>query len=115
MLFGILGETRAWYDDGTEVPLGGPARRSLLALLLVRPGAVVPADRLADAADPDGAVSPHAVQSQISRLRKALGSGAVIEQAGAGYRILVAPDDVDAGRFERLAEEGRAEIGRAHV
>ncbi|MEU0399494.1 BTAD domain-containing putative transcriptional regulator [Streptomyces sp. NPDC006197] len=110
MLFGILGETRAWYGDGTEVPLGGPARRSLLALLLMRPGEVVPTDRLADAVDPDGAVSAHAVQSQMSRLRKALGSGAVIEQAGAGYRILVAPDDVDAGRFERLAREGRAAL-----
>ncbi|WP_306325898.1 AfsR/SARP family transcriptional regulator, partial [Streptomyces venezuelae] len=110
MLFGILGETRAWYDDGTEVPLGGPARRSLLALLLISPGTVVPADRLADAVDPDGTVSPHAVQSQISRLRKALGSAAVIEQAGPGYRVLVAPDDVDAGRFERLAAKGRAAL-----
>ncbi|MFD3994568.1 BTAD domain-containing putative transcriptional regulator [Streptomyces sp. NPDC058583] len=110
MLFGILGETRAWYGDGTEVPLGGPARRALLALLLTRPGEVVSADRLADAVDPDGAVSAHAVQSQMSRLRKALGAGAVIEQAGAGYRILVAPDDVDAGRFERLAQEGRAAL-----
>ncbi|MEU6623196.1 BTAD domain-containing putative transcriptional regulator [Streptomyces litmocidini] len=110
MFFGILGETRAWYGDGTEVPLGGPARRSLLALLLIRPGEVVSTDRLADAVDPDGAVSAHAVQSQMSRLRKALGSGAVIEQAGAGYRILVAPDDVDAGRFERLAQAGRAAL-----
>ncbi|MFC7111128.1 hypothetical protein ACFQQB_68460 [Nonomuraea rubra] len=47
MRFGILGETRAWRDDGAEVPLGGPARRALLALLLLRPGEVVPADRLA--------------------------------------------------------------------
>ncbi|MFF3842940.1 BTAD domain-containing putative transcriptional regulator [Streptomyces sp. NPDC001930] len=110
MLFGILGETRAWYDDGTEVPLGGPARRALLALLLTRPGEVVSADRLADAVDPDREVSAHAVQSQMSRLRKALGTGAAIEQAGSGYRILIAPDDVDAGRFERLAREGRTAL-----
>ncbi|WP_030801959.1 BTAD domain-containing putative transcriptional regulator [Streptomyces sp. NRRL S-337] len=110
MLFGILGETRAWHDDGTEVPLGGPARRALLALLLIRPGEVVPADRLADAIDPDAAVSAHALQSQVSRLRKALGSGAALEAAGAGYRIVVAHDDVDACRFERLAREGRAAL-----
>ncbi|MEU9123684.1 BTAD domain-containing putative transcriptional regulator [Streptomyces sp. NPDC048506] len=110
MLFGILGETRAWHHDGTEVPLGGPARRALLALLLIRPGEVVPADRLADAVDPDGAVSAHALQSQVSRLRKALGSGATLEAAGAGYRIVVAQDDVDACRFERLAREGRSAL-----
>ncbi|MGT2527607.1 BTAD domain-containing putative transcriptional regulator [Streptomyces nojiriensis] len=120
MLFGILGETRAWHDDGTEVPLGGPARRALLALLLLNPGEAVSADRLADALDPDGALSAHALQSQVSRLRKSLGAAAAIEQAGAGYRIVVAPDDVDACRFERLAREGRAalrsgEAGRAVV
>ncbi len=118
MRFGILGETRAWHDDGTEVPLGGPARRALLALLLVRPGRVVPADRLTEEIDPDGALSAHALQSQVSRLRAALGSAGAIERAGAGYRIVVADDDVDACRFERLAGQGRAasrdgEVGRA--
>nr|WSW58918.1 winged helix-turn-helix domain-containing protein [Streptomyces sp. NBC_00998] len=110
MLFGILGETRAWHDDGAEVPLGGPARRALLALLLTHPGEAVSADRLADAVDPDGTLSAHALQSQVSRLRKALGPGASIEQAGAGYRIVVAQEDVDACRFERLAREGRAAL-----
>ncbi|MFF3863524.1 BTAD domain-containing putative transcriptional regulator [Streptomyces sp. NPDC002209] len=110
MLFGILGETRAWGDDGAEVPLGGPARRALLALLLAHPGEAVSADRLADAVGPDGRLSAHALQSQVSRLRKALGPGAAIEQAGAGYRIVVVQEDVDACRFERLAREGRAAL-----
>ncbi|MEV0400519.1 BTAD domain-containing putative transcriptional regulator [Actinoallomurus sp. NPDC050550] len=110
MRFGILGETRAWRDDGAEVPLGGPARRALLTLLLVRPGEVVSADRLGDEIDPDGALSAHALQSQVSRLRTALGSEAAIERAGAGYRIVVPPDDVDACRFERLAQDGRAAL-----
>ncbi|MFB7665975.1 BTAD domain-containing putative transcriptional regulator [Kitasatospora sp. NPDC056138] len=110
MLFGILGETRVWHEDGVEVPLGGPARRALLTQLLVCPGEVVSADRLSDAIDPAGSLSAHALQSQVSRLRKALGSKAAIEQAGAGYRIMVAPDDVDACRFERLAGEGRAAL-----
>ncbi|MEQ4722299.1 BTAD domain-containing putative transcriptional regulator [Nonomuraea sp. B19D2] len=110
MRFAILGETRAWRDDGAEAPLGGPARRALLTLLLVRPGEVVPADRLADEVDPGGALSAHALQSQVSRLRTALGSAAAIERAGAGYRIVVDDDDVDACRFERLAQEGRAAL-----
>ncbi|MEV0233383.1 BTAD domain-containing putative transcriptional regulator [Nonomuraea sp. NPDC050786] len=111
MRFAILGETRAWRDDGTEVPLGGPARRALLALLLLRPREVVSADRLADEIDPNGALSAHALQSQVSRLRTALGSAPLIERAGAGYRIAVDDDDVDACRFERLAQEGRAALG----
>ncbi|MFF7356264.1 ATP-binding protein [Streptomyces filipinensis] len=118
MRFGILGGTQAWGDEGAEVPLGGPARRALLALLLVTPGEVVPADRLADdigavgAGGPEGAVpSAHAIQSQVSRLRSALGAAAAIERTGAGYRIAVAAEDVDAGRFERLAREGRSALG----
>ncbi|MFL4495482.1 BTAD domain-containing putative transcriptional regulator [Streptomyces sp. VTCC 41912] len=120
MQFGILGETRVRHGDGGEVPLGGPARRALLALLLVRPGEVVPTHRLADEMDPTGALSAHALQSQVSRLRSALGARAAIERAGAGYRIVVDPDDVDASRFERLAGAGRAALtdgdaGRALV
>ncbi|MEV0828359.1 hypothetical protein [Nonomuraea rubra] len=90
MRFGILGETRAWRDDGAEVPLGGPARRALLTLLLLRPGEIVPADRLAGEIGPARSCSPQtgwpgrsgrtgcrprALQSQVSRLRAALGPG----------------------------------------
>ncbi|ANP51601.1 putative ATPase/DNA-binding SARP family transcriptional activator [Streptomyces griseochromogenes] len=110
MRFGILGETQMWGDDGTPVPLGGPARRALLTLLLIRPGEAVPADRLAEGAGPDGAPSAHALQSQVSRLRTALAGAAVIERTGAGYRLLADTDDVDAGRFERLAAEGRVAL-----
>ncbi len=110
MRFGILGGTLMWGDDGAEVSLGGPARRALLTLLLVRPGEVVPADRLADGTGPQGTPSPHALQSQISRLRAALGEAAAIERTGAGYRLVVPADDVDAGRFERLAEQGRTAL-----
>ncbi|MEV7280457.1 BTAD domain-containing putative transcriptional regulator [Streptomyces sp. NPDC093111] len=116
MRFGILGDTRAWHDDGTEVALGGPARRALLALLLVRPGAVVPAERLAEEIEPGGAVTAHALQSQVSRLRAALPAGVAIERSGSGYRLVIHPDApdasdaVDAVRFERAAAEGRAAL-----
>ncbi|MEV0451044.1 BTAD domain-containing putative transcriptional regulator [Streptomyces sp. NPDC050600] len=113
MRFGILGDTRAWHDDGTEVALGGPARRALLALLLVRPGAVVPAERLAEEVEPGGAVTAHALQSQVSRLRAALPEGAVIERSGSGYRIVLDATDadaVDSVRFERAAAEGRTAL-----
>ncbi|MDL4773863.1 ATP-binding protein [Actinomadura xylanilytica] len=103
MRFGVLGETRAWRADGSEVPLGGPARRALLALLLTRPGAPVSVDRLIDG----GAGGGRALQSQMSRLRAALRPEAEIELTPAGYRLGVQPDDVDAWRFERQAGEGR--------
>ncbi|MEV7012856.1 BTAD domain-containing putative transcriptional regulator [Streptosporangium sp. NPDC051022] len=107
MRFGILGTTRAWRDDGDEVPLGGPARRALLALLLARTGEAVPADLLVDdlygARDGAG----HALQSQVSRLRGILGAAAVIEPVPAGYRLVADPETVDAHRFERLSDEGR--------
>ncbi|MGV9776821.1 BTAD domain-containing putative transcriptional regulator [Streptosporangium sp. NPDC003464] len=109
MRFGILGTTRAWGDDGSEVPVGGPTRRALLALLLARPGEVVTADSLVDdlyGARPPGGAG-HALQSQVSRLRRDLGREAAIEPVRAGYRLAVDPDDVDAHRFEQLAEEGR--------
>ncbi|MEU8437636.1 BTAD domain-containing putative transcriptional regulator [Streptomyces sp. NPDC029216] len=110
MRFSILGGTLARRDDGSEVPLGGPARRALLTLLLLSPGETVSAERLAEEIAPDGAMSAHALQSQVSRLRAVLGA-ALIERSGAGYRAVVGPEDVDACRFERLAREGRAALG----
>ncbi|RBQ14493.1 AfsR/SARP family transcriptional regulator [Spongiactinospora rosea] len=108
MRFGILGTTRVWRNGGGEVPLGGPARRTLLALLLAAPGETVTVDRLLDALYAPGAAGPaHALQSQVSRLRRILGPGASIERTPTGYRLAADPDDVDAGRFLRLAAEGR--------
>ncbi|MEV6031394.1 BTAD domain-containing putative transcriptional regulator [Nonomuraea sp. NPDC052116] len=106
MRFGILGSTTAWRADGGEVPLGGPARRALLALLLLRPGEVISRDRLVDVLYRDRAHGDavHALHSQVSRLRR---DGVAIELTELGYRLLAAPDDIDAHRFLRLADAGR--------
>lgn len=112
MRFAILGTTRATRADGRDVPLGGPARRALLALLLARAGEVVPASGLIDGLygeHPPGDAA-HALQSQVSRLRAALRPEATIELLPAGYRLTVDPADVDAHRFLRLADEGRAAL-----
>ena len=47
MEFRILGLLQVW-DEGAEVPLGGPKPRALLAVLLLHANEVVPADRLID-------------------------------------------------------------------
>ncbi|WP_345572901.1 hypothetical protein [Nonomuraea rosea] len=65
----VADTTRAWRDDGSEVPLGGSARRALLALLSVRAGEVVASERLIDdlygGQARDGAA--RALQPQVSR------------------------------------------------
>ncbi|HKA10504.1 MAG TPA: BTAD domain-containing putative transcriptional regulator [Candidatus Dormibacteraeota bacterium] len=108
--FGILGTLEVWRD-GRPVALQGPRVRLLLALLLVNAGHLVASARLIDglwgeAAPPRAA---NALQALVSRLRAALGPG-LVEARSGGYRLAVAPEAVDALRFERLLAEGRAAL-----
>ncbi|OZV84457.1 hypothetical protein CA850_00955 [Micromonospora echinospora] len=112
MFFGILGPVEARTVDGTAVPLGGRQLRALLALLLLDAGRVVGADRLIDGLHgehpPAGAAN--ALQSQVSRLRRALraaGTGVTVEAYPAGYRLAVDPEDVDVHRVTRLDRAAR--------
>ncbi|MEV0649543.1 BTAD domain-containing putative transcriptional regulator [Phytomonospora sp. NPDC050363] len=108
MQYALLGPLEARDGDGVPVAVGGPRPRTLLALLLLDAGHVVPTERLLDGLygdrPPEGAAN--ALQSQVSRLRRRL-RGAPIEFHPAGYRLAVDPEDVDALRFTRLATEGR--------
>ena len=85
-----------------------PRDRAVLAVLAMRPGEPVEADRLADAlwgdAPPVSWVKN--LQGCIVRLRKALGSTA-IQTSPQGYRLHVGADEIDAQRFERLVARGR--------
>ncbi len=92
--------------------LGGGRLRALLARLTLDAGRVVSASALADAVwdDEQPADGLHALQSLVSRLRRSLGDGALVEQGAGGYRLAVEPDAVDAVRFERLAAEGSAAL-----
>ncbi|WP_188190832.1 BTAD domain-containing putative transcriptional regulator [Nonomuraea sp. SYSU D8015] len=108
MRFQILGPTTALGEDGKPVALGGPRVRALLALLALHAGRIVGADQLVE-----GMYGPHppegvanALQSQVSRLRRALGKD-LVEFHPAGYRLVADPQDVDARRFEQLAQAGR--------
>ena len=112
MEFRILGPLEAW-DEGGEVSLGGPKPRALLAVLLLHPNEVVPADRLIDELwgedSPERAAA--ALRVNVSRLRKALPQD-VLTTRSPGYVIRVEPDDLDLHRFERLVEEGRGLLAR---
>ena len=99
-------------SGGRRVELSGARLQALLARLAVDAGRPVTAMSLADAIW-DGEPprdETHALQSLVSRLRRALGDGGAILPSADGYRLEIGPDDVDAGRFERLAAEGRAHL-----
>ncbi|RPE37346.1 transcriptional regulator [Streptomyces sp. Ag109_O5-1] len=109
---GVLGELTV-TRDGRPLNLGGPRPRTLFALLVLARGAVVTCDRLIDAMwdeePPPSAVG--ALQAYVSRLRRELEPArtagtrsSVIVREGAGYAIRLAPEEVDAWRFEALLE-----------
>ena len=91
--------------DGDSI---APRDRVVLAAHTVRRGEVVGAAVLADALWREHPPATWRTQSQASvvRLRRALGAGA-IETEGDGYRLVVASDEIDAHRFERLVTSAR--------
>jgi DNA-binding SARP family transcriptional activator len=115
MEFRILGPLEV-LAGGSEVSLGGPKPRALLAVLLLHPNEVVPADRLID--ELWGEDSPErasaALRVNVSRLRKALPQD-VLATRSPGYVVRVEPDELDLHMFERLVEEGRSLLARGKV
>jgi DNA-binding SARP family transcriptional activator len=85
-----------------------PRERIVLSVLVIRSGAAVSPDELADALWPEEPAStwPKQVQATITRLRRALGARAIRTEAG-GYRLDIDPESIDAVRFERLVATAR--------
>lgn len=108
MQYGILGPLDVREDDGSPVAVPPGMPRRLLSLLLVEPGAVVPAARLIDAMWPScpPASAENLVQGYVSKLRRALGPTCV-ETSTVGYRLDADPAAVDAQRFLRLLDDGQ--------
>ncbi|MCV7079859.1 BTAD domain-containing putative transcriptional regulator [Mycobacterium szulgai] len=110
--FGVLGPLQLSVD-GTDAPLGAAKQRAVLAMLLINRNRTVSIDALIDAAwqqqpPPEARGSLHA---HISRLRRLMGSGAaVLVSAHPGYRLNVADEECDIGRF---ASEQKAGIQAA--
>lgn len=101
----ILGAFEVHDDDGGAVAVAGARLRALVARLALAGGQPVSTGALAEAVwdyAPPADVA-NALQTLVSRARRVLGDAAAVEQSAAGYRLAVAPDDVDALRFERLA------------
>ena len=115
MEFRVLGPLEVW-DEGRELSLGGPKPRALLAVLLLHPNEVVPADRLIDELwGEDSSEGAHAaLRVNVSRLRKALPQD-VMTTRSPGYVVRVGPDELDLHRFERLVDEGRSLLARGQA
>jgi YVTN family beta-propeller protein len=127
--FRLLGpvEVRA---GGSPLALGGRKPRSVLALLLLRPGEAVSRAALIDAlwGERPPATAATALHGYVSQLRKALEPGrdtgdspAILVTRQPGYALIAQPDQIDSERFRRLAADGRERLaagdaeGAAHV
>ncbi|MEV6522440.1 BTAD domain-containing putative transcriptional regulator [Longispora sp. NPDC051575] len=116
MRIGMLGPFEARADDGTPADVPGARLRALLVALALHPGHVVQKATLIDWiwGEHPPTDAANALQRLVSRLRKTLPDGLVEGQTG-GYRLTVAPDAVDAVRFERLLGRARDEEGPGRV
>ncbi|WP_329248934.1 winged helix-turn-helix domain-containing protein [Actinoallomurus sp. NBC_01490] len=103
MRIGILGPLDVRDEAARPIEVSGPRLRALLMRLAVDAGRTVPADRLIDDlwGDAPPAAAANALQALVSRLRGVIGHDTVESRPG-GYRLSVAPDQVDAVVFERL-------------
>ena len=128
--FRILGPLEV-LDGQRRVELGRPKQRALLAVLLVHANQVVALDRLIEElwGEQPPAQATASLQAYVSNLRRVLEPDRpartlprVLVTQPPGYRLVVAPGDLDAARFVALAEEGhrlleaeRARAGRPGV
>ncbi|MEV5177526.1 BTAD domain-containing putative transcriptional regulator [Streptomyces flaveolus] len=120
--FTVLGPLRAWRG-GTELVLGAPKRRGLLAFLLAQPGRPVPVREIVDVLwqddPPDSAVN--VVHRHIGALRRLLepelparGTSRRLVRDAGGYRLDADPGSLDLLRFRELRERA-AHGGPAHA
>ncbi|WP_448005100.1 nSTAND1 domain-containing NTPase [Agromyces bauzanensis] len=99
---------------GTLVIDGGPVsprERAVLAALVLEVGRPLPPERIADALWGEEVPATWAKQVQIAvaRLRRHPGAP-TITTTPEGYRLDLAPDAIDARRFERLVANGRQHL-----
>jgi len=107
---GILGPLVV-ASDGVELPALPPGQRVVLGLLAQAAGAPVQREAIVDALwgqEPPRS-STVIVQTYISRLRSWLPDGRkyLPETDGSGYRLVLAPEELDLLMFRRLAERAR--------
>ena len=115
--FLVLGPLEA-RRDGEPLALGGPKQRSVLALLLLEAGHLVPASRIIEHVwGADGADGAQAsLQVYVSTLRKLLRDPGAGPETGSddrlafvrpGYRLRVAPGELDLREADDVLVQAR--------
>jgi DNA-binding SARP family transcriptional activator/tetratricopeptide (TPR) repeat protein len=112
--FGVLGPVRAWRGE-TELSLGAPQQRAVLAMLLLAEGRQVTLDAIINGLweDEPPLAATGTVRTYVSRLRRGLeegvhGAGGLIESAGTGYFMPTSPEALDLGVFQRMVTDAQA-------
>jgi predicted ATPase/DNA-binding SARP family transcriptional activator len=113
MRFSVLGPV-AVTEDGSNLSLGGWKQRAVLVLLLQAANEMFSLDRIITDIWGDEALpkARDAVYTYVSNLRRSIGKER-IEHGPAGYRLVVAPDELDAFRFESESERADRLMGSA--
>ncbi|MEY2424324.1 MAG: hypothetical protein QOI95_4391 [Acidimicrobiaceae bacterium] len=112
MRVGLLGGLEVLDDEERDVVVAGPKLRTLLAVLALQPGRVVPAEQLIDALwgeNPPTEVR-NGLQGLASKLRRTLGSTDLVAMRGAGYALELPADAIDVHRFEEMVGAARAAV-----
>ena len=111
--FLVLGPLEARRDNDS-LPLGGPKQRSVLALLLLEAGRLVPTSRLVEHvwgdADSEGSIG--SLQAYVSTLRKILRDpdrpdDERLEFVRPGYRFRVDPGELDLQQVDDVLGQAR--------
>lgn len=111
----VLGVVEAVGPHGTIALTS--TRRVILGVLAMRAGEVVPYTQLVDVlwGESPPRTAFKTLHSHVARIRQALaaaGVTAVITTHDAGYVLELAPERVDAHRFELLVRAARADLAR---
>ncbi|GAA4978783.1 BTAD domain-containing putative transcriptional regulator [Yinghuangia aomiensis] len=111
MQIAVLGPLRVVIDE-VVVDVDGARLQALLTRLALSAGRVVSTATLVDALWPQESVGKrrHALQSLMSRLRRALGGHPALRTVPDGYRLDVPDDAVDALQFERSVKQARGRL-----
>jgi DNA-binding SARP family transcriptional activator len=117
--FSVLGPVRAWRED-TELNLGAPQQRALLAVLLLAAGRQVTLEAIINGLweDDPPPTAVGTVRTYVSRLRRFLQPGGpergtgLIRSEGTGYVVPVEARVLDLERFDRMTKDARTLISR---
>jgi DNA-binding SARP family transcriptional activator len=117
MRFRLLGPVEVRTDHGWQ-PIGPTKSRSLLAVLLLRSGQMIPVDRLVTELWPERppAAAVSLVRGYVLRVRRLIGdpAGAKLQTCSGGYRLDARPHDTDVQVFEGLFSEGERLLQTGH-